>query len=309
MTEIIIAIVQALLLMLLAPLVSGTARWMRAKMHTRRGPSILQDYYDIAKLLKRQDVRTQHSSFVFRLMPPLYMGVLLILACGMPMITRACPIPVLGDVITIIYLLALPRFFFALAAVDSSDAYSGVGGIRELIVGVLVEPSMMLALFVAALATGTTNIGAMGEAIGSLSVTSPVAVVVAAAAFALACYVELGKLPYDVAEAEQELQEGPLAEYSGPSLAMAKASLSMKQVIVVSWFIAVFLPFGSATELTIPALALGALVFVVKVAAIFFICSIVENLVSRVRWKYMSRQTWAVVGVSVLALVFCVLGI
>lgn len=309
MTEIIIAIVQALLLMLLAPLVSGTARWMRAKMHTRRGPSILQDYYDIAKLLKRQDVRTQHSSFVFRLMPPLYMGVLLILACGMPMITRACPIPVLGDVITIIYLLALPRFFFALAAVDSSDAYSGVGGIRELIVGVLVEPSMMLALFVAALATGTTNIGAMGEAIGSLSVTSPVAVVVAAAAFALACYVELGKLPYDVAEAEQELQEGPLAEYSGPSLAMAKASLSMKQVIAVSWFIAVFLPFGSATELTIPALALGALVFVVKVAAIFFICSIVENLVSRVRWKYMSRQTWTVVGVSVLALVFCVLGI
>lgn len=309
MTEIIIAIVQALLLMLLAPLVSGTARWMRAKMHTRRGPSILQDYYDIAKLLKRQDVRTKDSSFVFRLMPPLYMGVLLILACGMPMITRACPVPVLGDVITIIYLLALPRFFFALAAVDSSDAYSGVGGIRELIVGVLVEPSMMLALFVAALATGTTNIGAMGEAIGSLSVSSPVAVVVAAAAFALACYVELGKLPYDVAEAEQELQEGPLAEYSGPSLAMVKASLSMKQVIVVSWFVAVFLPFGSATEFTIPAIALGALFYVIKVAVIFFICSIVENLVSRVRWKYMSRQTWTIVGVSVLALVFCVLGI
>lgn len=209
MTEIIIAIVQALLLMLLAPLVSGTARWMRAKMHTRRGPSILQDYYDIAKLLKRQDVRTQHSSFVFRLMPPLYLGVLLILACGMPMITRACPIPVLGDVITIIYLLALPRFFFALAAVDSSDAYSGVGGIRELIVGVLVEPSMMLALFVAALATGTTNIGAMGEAIGSLSVTSPVAVVVAAAAFALACYVELGKLPYDVRRRSKSCRKAP----------------------------------------------------------------------------------------------------
>lgn len=309
MTEIIIAIVQSLLLVPLAPLVSGTARWMRAKMHTRRGPSVLQDYYDIFKLLKRQDLHTANSSFVSRLMPPLFFGTMLVLACGMPMITRLCPVPLLGDIITIIYLMALPRFFFALAAVDSSNAYSGVGGIRELLVGVLVEPSLMLALFVAALATGTTNVGQMGLMIGSLSASAPVAVVVAGVAFAIACYVELGKLPYDMAEAEQEIQEGPLAEYSGPSLALVKMSMSMKQILVVSWFVAVFLPFGSAVELTLPALAVGALVYLVKVAVIFFACSLVENLVARVRYKLMGKQTWTVVGVSVLAFVFCVLGV
>lgn len=309
MTEIIIAIVQALLLMLIAPLVSGFGRWLRAKMHTRRGPSILQDYYDLIKLMKRQDLQTKDSTFVHRLMPPLYLAVMFLLACGLPMITRACPVPALGDIITIIYLLALPRFFFALSGVDSSNAYAGVGGIRELIVGVLVEPSMMLALFVAALATGTTNVGAMGQAIGSLSVGSPVAMVVAAVAFALACYVELGKLPYDMAEAEQEIQEGPLAEYSGASLAMVKASMSMKQILVVSWFAAIFLPFGSATELTLPALALGLVAWLVKMFAIFFVCAVVENLVARVRWKLVGRQTWTVVGIAVLALVFCILGI
>lgn len=307
--EIVIAIAQALLLVLLAPLFSGTARWMRAKMHTRRGPSILQDYHDLAKLLKRQDVHTKDSSFVSRLMPPLFLGSMLLLACGVPMITRACPVPALGDVITVIYLMALPRFFFALAAVDSSSAYAGVGGIRELLVGVLVEPSMMLALFVAAVACSTTNIGEMGQAIGDLAASSPVAVFVAAVAFAIACYVELGKLPYDMAEAEQEIQEGPLQEYSGASLAMVKASLSCKQILVVSWFAAVFLPCGSAVELAPAALAAGLAAFLVKIAVIGFACSLVENLVARVRWKLMGRQTWAVVGVSVLALVFCVLGI
>ncbi|AJC11531.1 hydrogenase 3 membrane subunit [Berryella intestinalis] len=309
MAEIIVAILQALVLVLIAPLFSGIARWLRAKIHTRRGPSIFQDYYDIFKLLTREDLRTANSSFVSRLMPPLYFATMLVLACGVPMFTRACPVPALGDIITIIYLLAIPRFFFALAAVDSSSAYGGIGGIRELIIGVLVEPSMMLALFVAALATGTTNIGGMGEAIGSLMQSSPVAVIVAGVAFAIACYIELGKLPYDAAEAEQEIQEGPLQEYSGPSLAMLKVAMSMKQILVIAWFLAIFAPFGSAVEFAPLAVLLGACAFSTKAGVVGIVCSLIENSVSRVRWKYMGRQTWMVVGVSVVALVFCVLGI
>ena len=261
--EIIIALVQALLLVLLAPLVSGSARWLRAKMHTRKGPSILQDYYDIAKLFRRQDVHPKDSSFVHKLMPPLFMGVLLVLAMGIPMITMASPIAWLGDIILVLYLLALPRFFFSLSAIDSSDAYAGIGGVRELIIGVL--------------------------------------------AFFAACYIELGKLPYDLAEAEQELQEGPLSEYSGPSLAMGKMALSMKQIIVASWFIAIFVPWGAATELTIPALACGLAAWLVKMLVFFFICGVFENIVSRVRYKLVGRQTWAVVALALFGFVFCVL--
>ena len=307
--EIVIAIIQALLLVLLAPLVSGTARWMRAKMHTRRGPSILQDYYDIAKLFKRQDVHSSTTSFVHKLMPPLFFGCMLVLAMGIPMITRFSPIPVLGDIILIIYLMALPRFFFSLSGVDSGSAYAGFGSIRELIVGVLVEPSMMLALFVAAIACGATNVGEMGMAIGSLSAGHPVALVVAGVAFFMACYIELGKLPFDMAEAEQELQEGPLSEYSGPSLALAKMSLSMKQIIVISWFAAIFLPWGSAVDMSIASLAIGLVAWLVKMGVIFFVCSVFENVVSRVRYKLMGRQTWTVVGIAAIALVLCVIGL
>lgn len=307
--SIVVAILQALLLMLLAPLTSGIGRWLRAKIHTRKGPSIFQDYYDIIKLFKRDDVRTESSTFVSRYMPVLYVGVCFVLAMGMPMATRVCPIPVLGDIILIIYLLALPRFFFGLAGVDRSGNYASIGGIRELIVGILVEPSMMLALFATAMILGTTNVGTMGEMIGSLQVASPVGVTVAGVAFAVACYIELGKLPYDVAEAEQELQEGPLSEYSGPSLGMIKVAMTMKQILVVSWFLAIFLPFGSAVEMTVPAMALGLVVYLVKMAVVFLVILVVENLVARVRFKFMGKQTWAVVGIAVLAFVFCALGI
>ncbi len=306
MNNIFLACIQALLVVVIAPLISGTGRWLRAKMHTRRGPSIWQDYYDIAKLFKRQDVRTEDSSFVHRFMPVLYFGTMLVLAMGMPMATQLSPIAVLGDIILIIYLLALPRFFFSLSGIDSGDAYAGIGSIRELMIGVLVEPAMMLSLFVAALITGSTNVGQMGAQI-SAGAGSPVAVVLAGVAFALACYTELGKLPYDEAEAEQELQEGPLQEYSGPSLALAKMSMSMKQIIVVSWFMAIFIPFGAATDMTVPAILIGLVIYLIKLFVIFFVCGVFENIVSRVRYKILGHQTWSVVGIAACSFLFCLL--
>ena len=289
--EIIVAILQALLLVLLAPLFSGTSRWLRAKMHTRRGPSIFQDYYDIAKLFKRQDVHPSCSSFVHTWMPAIFLGTMLLLAMGIPMFTASSPIPLLGDIILVLYLLALTRFFFSLSAIDSGDAYAGHGGVRELIVGVLVEPSMMLALFVMGLACGTTSIAVMGQSVADLSVAAPVGVIVAAIAYFLACYDELGKLP------------------SGPSLAMAKMALSMKQTIIIAWFIAIFLPWGAATELTVSAILLGILFFLIKMAVIFFLCSVFENVVSRVRYKLVGRQTWCIVALAAFAFVLCALGL
>lgn len=310
MVNVLIGILQAIIVILIAPFFSGLARVIRAKITSRKGPDIWQDYRDLSKLLHRQEVVSKDASFVHRIMPPLFFAVMVILAMGIPMITLNSPIPLLGDIITILYLLALPRFFFALAALDTSSAYGGVGGIRELIVGVLVEPTMILSLFATALAVGSTNVGVMGATIATGGATAPVAVVLAAVAFALACYVELGKVPFDMAEAEQELQEGPLAEYSGASLALLKLSMSMKQVLVVSWFIGIFLPFGAApTALSTGAFFLGLVLYLVKLAVLFLIINVFESSVVRVRFKLLGSQTWAIFGVSVLSFVFVVVGV
>ncbi|WP_206214746.1 MULTISPECIES: respiratory chain complex I subunit 1 family protein [unclassified Adlercreutzia] len=309
MIEFTVAVIQVLLLVLLAPLASGVARKIRAKMHTRQGTSIFQDYYDLAKLWRRCEVQPGGAGLVSRAMPPVFLGTMVIVAAGLPLIARACPVPLLGDVITVLYLMALPRFMFSLAALDSAGSYTAVGGVRELLLGVLVEPALILTLMVLALACGSTNLGVMADSVASLVAYPPVAVVVAGVAFACACYVEMGKLPFDVAEAEQELQEGPLAEFSGPSLAMLKLGMSVKQLVVASLFVAVFLPFGAASVATPLGLAVGLALFVAKLAAVLLVAAVIENAVMRVRYQFLGRYTWFVFGLAALSFVFLVIGI
>ena len=299
--NIVLAIAQGLVVMLVAPFFSGLARVIRAKMHNRRGPSILQDYRDLAKLMARPESVSSDSSFVLRIMPPLFLAVSFMLAMGLPMFTLESPMPVFGDAITIMDALALSRFFFALSGVDSSNAYAGFGGIRELLMSVLIEPSMLIALFTVAIVCGSTDIATMGQHIVTGNVLAGVA-------FAAACYMELGKLPFDQAEAEQELQEGPLAELSGPSLAMMKLAMGMKQVVVVAWFTSIFIPWGEPATIGVTALV-GAVVFLVKCLVDFVVCGVLENSVSRSRFKVLGNQTWAVVGIAVLAFVFVVVGV
>ncbi len=307
--SIIVAFLQAVLLVAIAPLISGIARNIRAKMHSRKGPSILQDYYDLAKLWKRCEVREGGSGLISRLMPPIYLGSFVLVAAGLPLIMQACPVPYLGDIITILYLMALPRFMFSLASIDSAGSYTAIGGVRELLVGVLVEPSLILVLFVMALAAGSTNVGVMAHAVASLEAYPFVAVVVAGIACAMACYIEMGKLPFDLAEAEQEIQEGPLAAYSGPSLAMLKLGVSVKQLVVASIFVAIFIPFGAAATTAPLDILLGFVLYIVKVLAVFLVAAVIENSVMRVRYKLLGRYTWFVVGIASLSLVFLVIGI
>lgn len=135
------------------------------------------------------------------------------------------------------------------------------------------------------------------------------AVVVAGVAFAMACYIEMGKLPFDLAEAEQEIQEGPLAAYSGPSLAMLKLGVSVKQLVVASLLVALFLPFGAAVDASPAAVLAGMLAYGAKVLVVMVAASIIENAVMRVRYKLLGRYTWFVTGIALLSLVFLVIGI
>ena len=122
-----------------------------------------------------------------------------------------------GDLITLIYLLALFRFFFALSGLDTGSPFAGVGASRELTLGILVEPMLLLSLLVLALIADSTHIEMISKTLAT-GWNSPLTTVLALLACGFACFIEMGKIPFDVAEAEQELQEGPLTEYSGAGL-------------------------------------------------------------------------------------------
>ncbi|MGF7452491.1 respiratory chain complex I subunit 1 family protein [Pasteurella bettyae] len=304
-----LGLVQALILLLLAPLFSGISRMIRARVQSRRGPGILQDYRDIFKLMKRQNILPDNSGAVSKTMPYVLISTVLVIAMSLPMFTLASPFGTAGDLITAIYLFALFRFFFSIAGLDSNSTFSSLGASREVTLGVLVEPTLMLSLLIIALIAGSTNFGLISTALATKSWVAPVATIVALIACGFAVFIEMGKIPFDLAEAEQELQEGPLTEYSGPALALIKVGISLKAVVVASIFVGVLLPFGAAQELTLSAVIFGAICFFIKLLIVFVLACVFENTLSRTRFMMTGRITVIGFGISVLAFVFYLIGL
>ncbi|HCR3993314.1 TPA: respiratory chain complex I subunit 1 family protein [Morganella morganii] len=302
------AVVQAIFLLLLTPLFTGISRQIRAKMHSRQGPGIMQDYRDITKLLKRQSVAPRDSGVIFRVMPYVLLSSMLLLAMALPVVTTTSLFSGAGDLIIILYIFALFRFFFSLSGLDTGSPFAGIGASRELTLGVLVEPILFLGLLVVALIAGSTNIGSI-SAVMSQGWVSPTATFLAMLACGFATFIEMGKIPFDVAEAEQELQEGPLTEYSGSGLALVKWGIGLKQVVVAVLFLSIFFPFGSASVLTAGSLLLALGLMLVKLLVIFVLASLVENSLARGRFLLTHHVTWLGFGVAALGFVFYLTGL
>lgn len=304
MTELfVVAVVQALALFALAPLFSGLSRVARARLHNRRGPGVLQEYRDLFKLLGRQSIAPAASGWVFRLTPFVMTAVMLTVATALPVVTIASPLPVLGDLITLIYLFAIARFFFALAGLDTGSPFTGIGASREAMLGVLVEPILLLGLWVAALVAGSTHISHITACVYHWPLHRSIPLMLALCACAFATFIEMGKLPFDLAEAEQELQEGPLAEYSGSGFALFKWSICLKQLVVLQLFLGVFLPWGQMTTFSAAELLLAVVIALAKLVVGVLVIALLENSMARLRFVAASRVTWAGFGVAFLAFV------
>ncbi|AVE71736.1 hydrogenase 3 membrane subunit [Enterobacter cloacae complex sp.] len=292
--SLLLAILQALVLFAAAPLLSGITRVARARLHNRRGPGVLQEYRDLFKLLSRQSVAPDAAGWVFRLTPFVMVGV---------MLTIATALPVLGDLITLIYLFAIARFFFAIAGLDTGSPFTGIGASREAMLGVLVEPILLLGLWVAAQVAGSTHISFITDTVYHWPVSRSLPLVLALCACAFATFIEMGKLPFDLAEAEQELQEGPLTEYSGYGFAVLKWGISLKQLVVLQMFVGVFFPWGQMTHFSAGGLLLAVVVAVLKLLIGVLVIALFENSMARLRFVETSRITWAGFGFAFLAFV------
>lgn len=299
-----IGIFQTVLLLLLAPLFSGFSRVMRAKMHSRKGPPLLQNYLDIVKLMKRQEVVSQQAGWIFRYAPAVSMASMLLVAMIIPFLTIHAPLQMAGDLILIIYLFAWPRIMFSLAGIESGSPFGGIGARRELLVASLIEPILLLVVFVMALLAGSLNLGLITSLVATGTFPLSMAFWLGLISFAFATFVEMGKLPFDVGEAEQEIQEGPLAEYSGRSLAILKWSIYLKQLVLVALFIALFIPHGSAIQLSVASLVIALILFILKAFLFYFISSIIENAMARTRFIKAPAATLLALAAAVLSFVF-----
>ena len=272
--------VQLALALALAPLLNGLIKTFKARWQNRRGPGLLQPWFDLMKYLSKESVVSDQASWIFRWAPSVYFGAHLTAAGLVPMFLAHPPLTRIGDAIVLAGLFALARFALALAALDTGSNFGGMGASRELAFAALTEPALLLVIFALAIPVGSTSLEALTQ--GTPGVTSLLAFV----ALFVVAIAETGRIPVDNPDTHLELtmvHEGMLLEYSGRPLGLLLWGTHLKQLVVLSLIAALFLPIGLARELSVPALSLGVAGFVVKVALLGLALGLVETCYAKLR--------------------------
>jgi formate hydrogenlyase subunit 4 len=283
-------LVQTALLVLLGPLVTGFIQKLKARLQCRQGASLWQPYRDLAKLLRKGTVQSDTASPFFHAIPVLVLAATVTAATMLPVLwmpngARLLPA---GDAILLVALLALARFLCAIGALDAGGAFGGMGASREMTVGLLVEPALMMAVFSVAVAGGTTDLGDLAARRGTLEALSWQAPdLLALFALLILAVAETGRIPVDNPDTHLELtmlHEGMLLEHSGPGLACIVLATHTKQLVVLTLVSALFFPLGLARGWGAPEMALALVAFAVKVLALATFLGVVESSYAKLRF-------------------------
>jgi formate hydrogenlyase subunit 4 len=299
---------QALLILLLAPLVSGVIKKLKARLQMRRGASVWQPFYDLAKLFRKGMAISDQASWIFRVTPYVMFLTTLVVGLLVPTITADVPLSLVGGVLAVIYLLALGRFFLALAGLDTGSAFGGMGSSREMTISALAEPAMMLSIFTVAIVAGSTNLGEMARVAASQPwrALNPSQILACTAMF-LVLLAETGRIPVDNPATHLELtmiHEAMILEYSGPYLALIEWAASMKQLVLMTLLINVFFPFGLSVDGTPASLAMALGLYLAKLLGLAVTVVLVETTNAKLRLFRVPDLLSTGFVLALLALVF-----
>ncbi len=280
---------QAALLVMLAPLVTGFVQKLKARLQCRRGASLLQPYRDLAKLLRKDAVQSDTASPFFRAIPVLVLAATLTASAMLPVLwAPGAEKAALGDAILLLALLALARFLLAIGALDAGGAFGGMGASREMTIGLLVEPALMMTVFSIAVAGGTTDLGELAARRDTLPVLSWQAPdLLALFGVLILALAETGRIPVDNPDTHLELtmlHEGMLLEHSGRGLACIVLATHVKQIVVLALVAALFFPPGLARGSAPTEIALAAGAFAAKVLLLSTFLGVVESSYAKLRF-------------------------
>ena len=245
----LVLLIHLALMLAAAPLVVGVSRRLQARMTGRTGPPLAQPLRDLARLLRKQPVVAEGTSWVFRTAPMASLSATLAAASLVPSFALGMATAGISDLLAIAGLLAVARVSTALAAMDTGTAFGGIGASREMTFAVFAEPVFFLVVFTLALLAGTTNLDTIVGLISSGTFGLRISMALALVAAVLVALVECGRLPVDSPSTHLELtmvHEAMVLEYSGRHLAMIELSAALRLLIWMSLISVIFAPFGLA---------------------------------------------------------------
>ncbi len=282
----LVAVAQTLLYLAGAPLLAGWVKRVKCHMQNRAAPSLFQPYRDIAKLLRKNTVLAENASWLFRTAPYVIFGATLLAAAVVPLVALQLPTAAIADAIVLAGFLALARFFIALAGLDVGTAFGGMGSSREMMIGALAEPALLMTVFTVAMSASTTNLSeAMGFTLTSGLVLRP-SFVFAMLGLMLVAVAETGRVPVDNPATHLELtmvHEAMILEYTGRHLALIEWASAIKLMLYMTLIVNLFLPWGIAIELTPRDLAEGIVAIAAKLALLGVVLVMWEISLAKMR--------------------------
>lgn len=278
---------QMLLVLLLAPLLTGFVRKIKARLLRRRGPPLVQPYLDLIRLLRKEVVLAENASWLFRVVPYFIFAATWVAASLVPTFRTGLVFSWSADLIAIIALLGSARFALALAGLDVGTSFGGIGSSREVMIASIAEPAMLMIVFTVALIAGSTQLSSIAGFMLSPEVGLRVSLGLALVALIMVAIAENARIPVDNPATHLELtmvHEAMVLEYSGRHLALVELSASLKLLLFLSLIGCVFVPWGLATsEAGLQPLAVGVATYVAKLAVGGFLLALFETAIAKMR--------------------------
>ncbi len=283
----LVQLCQMLVVLALAPLLTGYVRKVKAHLLRRQGPPILQPYRDLLRLVRKEAVVAVSASWVFRVAPYLVFGTTWVAAALVPTFATGLYFSYAADMIAIVALLGSARFMLALAGLDVGTSFGGIGSSREMMIASLAEPAMLMAVFTLSLLAGSTQLSSIAASLQGPETGLRISLALALVALVMVAIAENARIPIDNPATHLELtmvHEAMILEYSGRHLALIEAASYLKLLLYLSIISCVFFPWGVAVSgQGFEAYLVGAGMYVVKLAGGGLLLAVFETAIAKMR--------------------------
>ena len=272
--------------LLLAPLLTGWVNQCRAWLQNRSAPPLLQPYYMLNKLFHKDVLLAHNASTLFRAAPYIIFSCMALASAIVPTLSTELIFAPAADAIALVGLFALARVFIALAGMDVGTAFGSLGARREMLIGFLAEPALLMVFFTASLISQSTSLSTIVETLAHREFAIYPSLAFAGVAFTMVSLAENARVPVDNPTTHLELtmiHEAMILEYSGRHLALIEWASSLKLFAYSCLGIALFLPMGIANSAGPLALVIACFFMIVKLAVGAFILALIETLSAKMR--------------------------
>jgi formate hydrogenlyase subunit 4 len=280
-------VINTLVVIAISPLFVSLIKKVKARVQGRQGPSIFQTYFTLIKLLKKEVIYSPNSSRIMRVTPLVTMAAILVAALFVPLVFVPEPIGGIGNIILFLYLLALARFFMALAGLDAGSSFGGMGSSREMSISSIIEPTTIIVFAALAFVFKTLNIFDMFTITATAGQPATSTLILIAISLFIIIIVETSRIPVDNPETHLELtmiHEGMILEQSGRNLALMELSAAVKMTVLMALLINLIVPFGLTTTLTLAGILIAVVLFIVKGSILAGIIGLFESSMAKKRF-------------------------